>query len=668
MANSKYSDRNFRDIFGDPTDPSGGISETRIGRVHSKRHQVTNGEVPKNGAIQKILEDHNLDGRALPIPFSQSASNHAPAIDDNDLHTIAMDMLPKAKAFTIAEKEQLARLEAVKMEPADIDEAIKNFDKYYEAAKDIIPNGGADSIRRTLKNFTGSDSKVKAAMRDLQRIYPELRSIKIDDKKSPPIESFIRGMIEIQDDLDYGAASILSQFKSMHSTLSAILYTIKNPEKTLAINQNAEIIERLKDEAYEEKHHSHGYQPDIMVKAAKHQLTARHGLEETLLKDGTVGIYNGSSSGIFTALLETLPNARGSIITPEYHWDGYDALTSSRGIDLKEVPRSISIGQYLQSNYEEKGIFSTFQKQGKQDVKNISAILITNPCSITGREYDEPTLRSLLATIKQYKLPLIINEMHAGPNAEGKIFDSITRLPEYKAVADQVVIIGSISKTCNISEATPKFSYFHTANTSWAKKLSEHIRDYKNRPFVQEDIAHVSSYLNAVTQEYWANTAAASTKKREQVEAWMADTNASLGMDAVKWHLGKPDKGYMAAIEFSSDLLKKAGVHNSLELFEYLYKVGGVSTGEVIPSSLNENTGGSAIRINYGLTDENLKVGLALMKHAATQMQKGVSLSMAREHCPDNHRPNDIMSALLSQMFGGGNFGIQIIRGDGQGI
>ena len=140
-----------------------------------------------------------------------------------------------------------------------------------------------------------------------------------------------------------------------------------------------------------------------------------------------------------------------------------------------------------------------------------------------------------------------------------------------------------------------------------------------------------------------------------RVEKWMEDVNDALGTPALKWHLGRPDKGYISAIEFSSELLEKSGINSSLELYEYLYKVSGISVGEIIPSSLSKQTGAHSIRINYGLEDNKLEAGLDLMKHAINQMKKGVTLEEARATC--SNRPaeeQDMLQHMLAAFFGDG--------------
>ena len=366
-----------------------------------------------------------------------------------------------------------------------------------------------------------------------------------------------------------------------------------------------------------------------LLDAATSYLRDTHGI--ATVDDGHLNLFNGGSYATLMAGVGLATGKKQVILTPELHWDGYNSLAHQVGSSLLEVPRGSDMENFLLENFKGK----TYEKFVDAIRKKVGCILITHPCSITGKTSTDEELGQFLRIAKKYSLPLVVNEVYASPDHTGKPFNSITQHPEFKGAEDLVFISASLSKTFQqLHLGNNKLAMCWTRNQEWAEAARNLLTSY-NRPFTLHDTAFDLAMFRGTPNAYFVENEQDYEAARDYIDRSMKKINQQFGKTVLDWSAeGYPRSGYMAALHINADSVAKAGITNVLDLWEYVYKVSGVNAGPVFfcdETMKSRSPSPMALRINYSVEPQNVKRGMEALCYAVECMDNGVTFDTVKK-------------------------------------
>lgn len=363
-----------------------------------------------------------------------------------------------------------------------------------------------------------------------------------------------------------------------------------------------------------------GYKPggdytmdDLTAEAAR-QLYIRQGISAAEDQSDIAGV---STMMLSRAIIETTPPGT-AVLGDTVAWEGYAIPPAMEQRPYMTKPESQSWCDYIAENFK--------------NPKDIGAIFITSPHSLTGKYTDPAVLKELMEISDEYGIKLVLNNVHATPDAAGKLPEPQTSMVANNKSPNLIVMTSTTKQV--MPYAVPglenaQLNVFYSPDAALVAQIAANAATLAKRPeqekaIAPDYIAPAVEMFKASDRLFYTNMQRESQERRNIVADWLAQ------QDGIDWYKGeKPDTTYHATLTVDHKLLAKNGVKTVLELYDYILFTTGLDTAPVFdsgPGGAQNDAGDISFRANYSLPKEELKLVLGLLGTALDQMRKGVTL------------------------------------------
>lgn len=362
-----------------------------------------------------------------------------------------------------------------------------------------------------------------------------------------------------------------------------------------------------------------------------------HGLNPRDIKPANINVVSGSSTALLDAALgacmQPIPGKKKpKLLLFGMSWDGLKTK-HSKDYDLAIIPGPVSaksLEDYIQTHILKGKHANNPERAADEASKAIGGLLVNIPENPLGKMPTEKETKALAAVIKKYHINrVILDEIFACPGH--------TSLSAYPGMKERCYLIASTSKNIN---SPSRFSYGYTGDAQLA--MSVELRLPATAHMRPIEAASFSAILSQTPLAYYTGNQSAYAKKRRLVTKTMARVSKELKHEGALQWLEEPNYGCLGIVTMPRALTDAAGITNSCELAEYVYKTSGIKTmaiGDVTPTP-GQPLG---IRINFSDDDDILVQGIERLGVALRHMQEKQTYQSLQH--PSRRGADDMLTA-----------------------
>lgn len=356
------------------------------------------------------------------------------------------------------------------------------------------------------------------------------------------------------------------------------------------------------------------YTADDLRREAANQLKTRQGIDA---RDDQFEVASLSTFAMTRAIIRTTKPG-GVILGDTIAWDGYSIPPAMEQRLFMTKPEGESWRDYIKQHFANPKI-------------EIGAIFITSPDSLTGRYTDAAVLKDLLDIATEFDLKLVLNQVHATPDANGKLPQVQTDIIAASRNPNLVLMTSATKQMMPYAVQgleNAMFNIFYSPDAGTladikAQAASALTPAFNGSLVTPNIIGPAVELMKASNTDFYAANQRKSLEKRNVVQGWL-DRH-----EGVNWYNGqKPDTTYHAVLTFDAKLLGKSGVKSPQQLYDYILFSTGLDVAPIFDSGENgaDMKGGVSMRMNYSLPARELDVTLKLLDVAVQKMAQGMTL------------------------------------------